>query len=102
MNDMKNFDRLLEIKSEIKDLTYFIDTVCDLPEKSNYFNRRCLFNLKIKHDLKLSVFGLRFFNPGIFRGTHEQEIKVPYTIIPYLKEKALDKVNELKTEVESL
>jgi len=102
MNDIKNSERALEIQEELRGLAYFIETVCDLPEKSKYFEKKSLFNLKIKNNLQLSIFGMRYFQPGLFVETHEQTIKVPYSLIPFLKEAGCDKIRALMEEIKTL
>jgi hypothetical protein len=102
MNDIKNAQRALKIKLELAELETFISSVCDLPEESNYFEGNCLFKLRIKTKRELSVFGARAFNPGFFTGTHTAEIEVPYSLIPFLKDKACDKIRALMEEIKSL
>jgi len=102
MKDINNAKRAIELKNELDNLKHFINTVCDLPDESEYFEKHSIFNLKIKHKMEISVFGNRPFNPGNFCGSHSETIKVPYSLIPLLKEKASTRIDEIHNEIKRL
>lgn len=96
MATKQDIERANKLVSDIADLRYFIKSIQDTTGSNFDTNRKLILTVKTKKEYLL--FGSHFFGCG----SHEQEIKVPQSIIDQIRDIAEVRLINLKEELDSI